>query len=124
MANEFINNLNKLQSSNFLGGVVQAAAARLTAQQAKSTQDTLNRVNEQVKVEDGNLKTTEEQLQSLVDNPEAKSSIDSIRNTAKNYQAYQESLAVRRQKYNEIYNKALTNLAYIGELKHREHLRY
>jgi len=115
MANEFERLLQQqAQDPNFLSGIVTAGAAKLMSARTQATAMTLEKLNESLKLADNGPLNKYEQIERLEGDPDAQAKLKTIEEQAQQYQSLTQNIIDRKEKFSQIYDQALTQLAQIG----------
>lgn len=115
MPNDFIDSLYKLQQQNFLGGLVQGAAANKISSQSQAVTETVGQLNKQLQeIEGGTPLTPPEQLQRLKKDPTTQKNLQDIESMTKHFVDFQQKVQERKKKYQDAYNEAIGKIAIAG----------
>lgn len=99
---------------NFLGGVITAGAAKLMSDRTLATSNSISKLNESLKIISDEPLTTAQQTEQLNNDPSVKDKLKTITEQAQDYQAMTQNVIARKEKYSQVYDQALTELAMIG----------
>jgi len=114
MANSFLDRLAQFERSNILGGEVQKASAQLMVAEAEATDRVLQNVNKKISTLNNEIKTTDEQIEAINADPEAKQQVGNITEKVAKFQALQEKLNKQSAFINSVYGTAIAELGQIG----------
>lgn len=102
------------ENPNFLSGAITAGAAKLMSERVNATSRIMNKLNQSLQFDNQEPLNTYEQLEKLKGDTDAQEKIASIEEQAQEFQALTQNIVDRKDKFSQIYDQALSELAQVG----------